>query len=245
MKKILLCLLWVLSILVLFGCSKPSNEDFNYSNKSLDEISDEGFLSLVDSYENDIYQSLYEINGEKYGRIISSSDSLEDAVRVGTRHFTDNRHAQAINTVTECKVIYVSDFLYGINVKWKLTNHGEFKGQYEENVISFKKEVADITVRNVIYDDVESFRICTNQKEQIKQIVLYLFHNKYFGQKILDYEMLSYDEEYIITIYSYDACYGDWGVSDEYRLIKHTVVVNEDDGEVNCQEPTILKTVYR
>ena len=57
--------------------------------------------------------------------------------------------------------------------------------------------------------------------------------------------MISYGKEYIITIYSYDVCYGDWGVSDEYRLLKHTVVVDQDNGDVNFQEPVILKTVYR
>lgn len=245
MKKILSWLFIILSILVLFGCNETSQGNSDYSTKPLDEISDKDFLSLVDNYKNDIYQLLYEINGEKYGRIISSSDSLEDAVRVCTRHFTDNRYPQSINTVTECKVIYESEVLYGINVKWKLTNHGEFDGQYEENVISFKKSVADITVRNVVYDDVESYRICTNQNEQIKQIVLYLFHDRYFGHEILDCEMLSYGNEYIVTIYSYDVCYGDWGVSDEYRLLKHTVVVDEDNGDVNFQEPVVLKTVYR
>lgn len=245
MKKILSCLFLILSVLVLFGCNEASQGNSGYSAKLLDEISDKDFLSLVDNYENDIYRSLYEINGERYGRIISSSESSEDAVRVCTRHFTDNRYPQAINTVTECKVIYESDVFYGINVKWKLTNRGEFDGQYEENVISFKKSIADITVRNVVYDDVESYRICTDQNEQIKQIVLYLFHNKYPGNVMLACEELSYGNEYTLTVYSYEVCYGDWGVSDEYRLLKHTVAVDKDAGNVDFQEPVILKTVYR
>ena len=186
----------------------------------------------------------WQLDGEKYGRIISSSDSLEDAVRVCTRHFTDNRYPQAINTVVECNVIYESDILYGINVKWELTNNGKFDGRYEENVVSFKKNVADITVRNVIYDDVESYSICTNQEEQIKQIALYLYYNKNSIHHILNYETSYNDNEFIITIYAYHVIGGDWDLPSTYSFYKQTVVVDKT-GDVNFQEPIVLKTVYK
>jgi hypothetical protein len=223
----------------------PTTDDPTVEISNLDEISDNGFLSLIDSYTNHIYQSLYEINGQKYGRIIASSLSAEDAVRVCTRHFTDERYPQAINTVIECKVIYESDILYGINVKWKLTNHGKFDGQYEENVISFKKEIADVTVRNVIYGDEESFKICTDQEERINQILMYLYCNKHSLDIVLDYEMSSIGDEYVMTIYSYAICYGDWDMKDEYSLLKYTVIVDKVTGNVNFQEPIVLKTVYK
>ena len=223
----------------------PTTDNPTGEITKLDEISDNDFLSLIDSYTNRIQQSLYEINGKEYGRVIASSHSAEDAVSVCTRHFTDKRYPQSINTVIECKVIYESDILYGINVKWKLTNHGKFDGQYEENVISFKKEIADITVRNVIYGDEESFRICTDQEEQINRILLYLYCNKYFLDMLLEYEMSSIGDEYVMTIYSYDVCYGDWDMKDEYRLLKYTVVVDKATGNVNFREPIVLKTVYK
>ena len=251
MRKVLLCMLLSYCAFILFGCAEPmqSNppaiEDPTGETTNLDKISDSDFLSLVDCDTHRIQQSLYEMNGTKYGRIIASSHSSEDAVSVCTRHFTDERYPQAINTVIECKVIYESDIFYGINVKWKLTNNGKFDGQYEENVISFKKEIADVTVRNVIYGDEESFRICTNQEEQINRILLYLYFNKHSPDSLLDYEMSSIGDEYVMTIYSYTVCYGDWDMKDEYSLLKYTVVFDKVTGNVNFQEPIVLKTVYK
>ena len=66
----------------------------------------------------------------------------------------------------------------------------------EENVISFKKDVALITVRNVVYNDEESFNVVTNNFEQIKTICLYLFYNQYFLNDILKVETFGEDEEY-------------------------------------------------
>ena len=241
MRRKLSYVLLIFLVFMMVGCGKQDNlaiED------KLGKLSAKDLNFFIDSYKNNIYQSLYELDGEKYGRIISSSDSLEDAVRVCTRHFTDNRYPQAINTVVECNVIYESDILYGINVKWELTNNGKFDGRYEENVVSFKKNVADITVRNVIYDDVESYSICTNQEEQIKQIALYLYYNKNSIHHILNYETSYNDNEFIITIYAYHVIGGDWDLPSTYSFYKQTVVVDKT-GDVNFQEPIVLKTVYK
>lgn len=203
-------------------------------------------IMFVDKLKNNnIYQSLYELDGEKYGRIISSADSPEDAVRVCTRHFTDKRYQQSINTVLECNVIYESDILYGIYVKWNCTDNGKFAGQYEENVISFKKNIADITVRNVIYDDVESYNICTNQEDQIEQILLYLYYEKHSLHNILYYKTSRHDNKLILTIYAYYIVYGDLDMLDTYHFLKQTVVVDKTNGNVNFLEPIVLKTVYK
>ena len=204
------------------------------------ELSNKDFVSFADNYKDNIYKSIYELDGEKYGRIISSSDSLEDAVRVCTRHFTDNRYPGFINTVVECDVIYESEILYGVYVQWEVQGY-----LYEENVISFKKDIADITVRNVVYDDVESYHITTSQEEQIEQIVRYLYYSENFLNSVIHCDMLCEDDECILTIYFYNVCYGDWGVSDEYRLFKQTVVVDKTDGNVNFGEPVVLKKYYK
>ena len=271
MRKVLLCMLLSYCAFVLFGCAEPiqsnppTTDEAQYTSQPqtdnlgdtstvedttgeiphMDKISDDAFLSLIDSGTHRIQQSLYEINRIKYGRIISSSNSSEDAVRVCTRHFTDERYPQAINTVIECKVIYESDLFYGINVKWKITDHGEFSGQYEENVISFKKEIADITVRNVIYGDEESFKICTDREEQIDRILLYLYFNQHSFDKLLDYEMSSIGHECVMTVYSYTVCGGDWDMKDEYSLLKYTVVFDKATDNVIFRDPIVLKTVYK
>lgn len=244
MKKTLSCLLLVFSILLLVGCQKSSQEQFGYTTEPTNKDSNDAFLSMISQYRNDLYLSLFTLNGETYGRIISSADSSEDAIAVCTRHFTDNRYPVAINTVTKCEVIYESDILYGIHVQWQVTNNGVPSGQYEENVISFKKDVADITVRNVVYDDIQFYKICTDVEEQVEQIILYLFYSEHLGQNILEYELVSTDNEYTITIYSFVVCYGDWGVKDEYNLNKFTIVVNQADGSVYFEGPTVLQTVF-
>ena len=219
------------------ACSCGKEIDF-------DNLSDKEFFSMIKNYKNSVCQSLYTLNGETYGRIISSSSSKENAVAVCTRHFTDERYAQAINTVIECNVIYESDILYGINVKWEVTNRGEFNGQYEENVISFKKSVADVTVRNVVYNDVESYRIYTNQEEQINQILLYLFHHEHFLHFILHYETTDYENERVLTIYYFLCVRGDFDMKDKYMLFKSKIVLSKGNGDVQFQEQVALNTCF-
>lgn len=195
--------------------------------------------AYLSAYENNIYQSLYQLDGESYGRIISSSDSPEDAVSVCTRHFTDNRYDWAINTVVEAKVIYESDLLYGIYVKWEVGGYN-----YEENVISFKKSVADITVNNVVYGDVASYRICTDQEEQIEQIVLYLHFDVSPFNGILYYETANDEQACTFTIHSCRVIGGDWGTPNEVQFYEQKVVVDTASGIINFQEPVMTQSVY-
>ena len=54
---------------------------------------------------SDIHDPLYILDGKEYGRLVSSSNSREDAIRVATRHFNDTRRQDSTNIVTECEVI--------------------------------------------------------------------------------------------------------------------------------------------
>lgn len=207
-------------------------------NLDYENLSDEQFLSIINIYENDIFNSLFILDGKKYGRIISSSDSIEDAIRVCTRHFTDTRYAVAINTVVECNVIYESEILYGIYVKWEI--NGSY---YEENVISFKKNIADITVRNVIYDDVESFNIYTNDEEIINKILLYLSSYKASLCTIFDYEVFDEDDFIKMSVYSFIIVGGDWDMSDTGYLHVTNILLFKTTGEVMFNESLLLKTI--
>ena len=205
----------------------------------------EGLASMLDSYTGETYKALYTLSGETFGRIIASSDSPEDAVRVCTRHFTDERYPQAINKVVECRVIYESDILYGIHIVWEVTNHGKYDGRFEENVISFKKDVADITVRNVIYGDTESYRIHTRREEEIRQILLYLFHHEAVGENMLEYEASSDERSYKALIYACSVCLIDGSETAQYKLLLYTVTLDKSTGEVTFGEPAELETLYR
>ncbi len=180
-------------------------------------------------------ESLFNLNGEKYGRLIASSESAEDAVQVCTRHFTDMRYEGYHNIVTDCSVIYESDILYGLNVKWK-----SGKGNYEENVISIKKNIADITVNNVAYGDKDSFRILTDSKKQIEKVLLYLFNYKYFDLTLSDgYELAENDSEYILNADTMMIVYGDWGLEDTYHYYNVTLTLDKTTRYVECQKQEI------
>ena len=208
--------------------------------ENLSKVTAETVLSFLDIYQDDTYQTLYEIDGIQFGRIISSSDSAEDAVNVCTRHFTDTRYPDTINTVVECEVIYESDLFYGVYVAWEVDSF-----RYDENVISFKKSVADITARNVVYDDEESFRICTDDEEQIRQILLYLFYDKCHPDALLHCELSSSENAYCFTVYSHYISHGDWDMLDTYYFVAHPIVVDKTDGSVDFQEYIVLSTLER
>lgn len=230
--------------------NKPSNDETS-SQKDNSSVVSKNSQTIVSNttanreepFEdevNKIFKSIYIMDGKRYGRVISSADSLEDAVRVATRHFTDNRDAPYTkNTVVECRVIYESDILYGVYVKWKVRN-----SEYEENVVSFKKSAADITVRNVIYGDVPSYKIHTNNDEEITQIVLRLCHDEHLSH-MYDYEVSSTDDSYTITTRYYEVSYGDWGLSDTYKYFKQTIKVNKANDTVEIQDPIKTGRIYK
>ena len=244
-KRAALLLTLILAAASVAACTPATEPAAETGTETADTQSSSAkdFQSMLDGYTDEPYRFLYELNGETYGRIISSSDSSEEAIRGCTRHFTDERYPQAINTVTDCTVIYESEILYGIHVQWEVTNHGTLSGRYEENVISFKKNVADITARNAVYDETESFRIHAHREDQIEQIILYLYRNKYRSHSVLEHETSSTDREYRVTIYAFDVIYGDWGVQNAYRLLMNTVTVDKETGNVTFQEPTVLDTI--
>lgn len=251
MKITLAIILSLLCMTVMLGCQKkpPENdvptEDEAYSPASTErvyeELSEDDFFSIVDGNGNEIYKSLYHVDEKQYGRIISSSVSAENAVEIGTRHFTDERSGIPYpNIVLECNVIYESDLFYGVYVKWKVHNT-----EYEENVISFKKQLFDITVRNAIYGDLDSYKAITDDEDGIETLLLYLFHHENSLHNVLDYETKSGESEFEMTVYSYDICYGDWDMQDEYRLYRQSIAVNKETGEITFQEEAVLKTLYR
>ena len=208
--------------------------------ENLSKVTAETVLSFLDIYQDNTYQVLYEIDGIQFGRVISSSDSAEDAVNVCTRHFTSTRNPDSIHTVVECEVIYESDLFYGVYVAWEVDTF-----IYEENVISFKKSVADITAYNVVYNDEESFRICTDDEEQIREILLYLFYDKCRPDVLLHYELSSDENAYYLTMYSHYISYGDWDMLDTYYFVEQPIIIDKADGSVDFQEYIVLSTLER
>ncbi|MBQ7817555.1 MAG: hypothetical protein IJ388_01995 [Oscillospiraceae bacterium] len=243
MRRIFAYILLLTMAVSLVGCTKPAKENLSIEEK-IANLAPDTVEAFVKSYDNTIYRSLYRLDGKLYGRVISSSESAEDAVNVCTRHFTDERYLAAINTVFECKVIYESELLYGLYVKWGVFYYGEPDGEFEENVISFKKSVADITIPQ-IFGDLQDYKIYTDQDEQIEKIALYAFINKYLDQCMLEYKTLCSDKEVIVDVYAYLVVYGDWGIPDTYYFRKYTVSVDKTTGKVTFQPPTLLKTVEK
>ena len=208
--------------------------------KSSEEL--ENFLA---QYSDPVYESLYTLDGLPYGRIISSSETPEEAVAVCTRRFTDNRYLAASNTVVECEVIYESELFYGVHVEWDYYNDGEFVYRYEENVISFKKSIADITVRDVKYDEVDSYRLLTHREDLLTELALYLFYHENSLTQLIDYEVLQEGSVWQFTVYAYRVSYGDWDMDNEYTFTSQEIHIDLTDGSVTFREPKTLLILYQ
>lgn len=231
---------------------KPS-EDAPSFEDDLKNLSHDNIISFIEKYRKNIRSSILNIDGQSYGRIISSSDSPEDAVNVCTRHFTSEHYSATSvskNTVVECSVIYESELFYGIYVKWEHYSGGNSKSYYDENVISFKKSVADITAGNSTYIDRQSYNIITDDGGSIEEILLFLYNKVYVDNiwmhidDILQYETVDNENEFILNVYSYLFCMGDWDMADEYTIVYQTIVVDKTTGSVTFQDPIKLNTYY-
>lgn len=209
---------------------------------SLDEASFEvlAIYKLINK-RFDPVESLYELDGKPYGRLIASSESSEDAVRVCTRHFTDLRSSYPSNVVVECNVIYESDILYGVYVKWK--HSGSY--YYEENVISLKKSVAEVTVRNVIYGDEPSYTIKTTDQQQFMKVLSYITINvlPYQVYQILFYDIVEDDDQIVIDYYSRYFVRGDYGIPNYFVYWKTTATYDKATGNITYGEIIGLKEV--
>ncbi|MBR6676613.1 MAG: hypothetical protein IKL24_04705, partial [Clostridia bacterium] len=222
----------------------------------LKNLSHDNIIPFIEKYRKNYRSSILEIDGKSYGRVISSSDSPEDAVSVCTSHFTSEHHSEVTitkNTVVECNVIYESELFYGIYVKWEHfsgDSAGVRKSYYDENVISFKKSVADITAGNSIYNDRQSYNIITDDGGSIEQILLFLYNEVYVDNiwmrisDILQYETVDNENEFIMHVYSYLFCGGDWDMSDEYTIVYQTIIVDKATGTVTFEEAIKLNTYY-
>ena len=203
--------------------------------KSSEELED--FLA---QYSDTVYESLYTLDGLPYGRIISSSETPGEAVAICTRKFTS-----ASCTVAECEVIYESELFYGVHVEWDYFNAGEFVYRYEENVISFKKSIADITVRDVKYDEVDAYRVLTDREDLLTELALYLFFHENSLTQLIDYEARQEGEVWQFTVYAYRVSYGDWDMDNEYTFTKQEICIDLTDGSVTFREPETLLILYQ
>ena len=251
MKKIISGLS-LLSVFVLAGCSVIyGNENTNKINETnITVTSTELEPSFTYDSEKELYRAfgyynaspltkgLFELDNHLYDRIISSSSSKENAKQTCVRHFTDKRDAQYENIVVDCSVIYEDEMLYGINVKWDC-KHG---GKYEVNVISFKKDIADVTVRNVIYNDQESFNIKTKDKNQLEKIALYLYEYKYSYTGISKYDIEEDNNNFTVKTYhkeeNNDTSWGNIRFVYDY---KGFITININTGEVTSK---LTKTAH-
>ena len=168
--------------------------------------------------EKRLYQSLFLLDGNTYERIISSSESRENAVELCTQEFS------GISTiVSKCELVYESDLLYGLYVTWEYWKHGKINTVYEEYVISFKKSIAEA--------DAIPIRINTRDETQIEKVLLYLYLDKYHWHMVRNYQMQTTDKEYIMTLRVHYIQSHDWNPATHEFLVQ-TILVDRTTGEV-------------
>ncbi len=208
----------------------------NISNEELEYI----YMNLSDYAMNLGY-----INGKNYGRVVSSSSSVDDAIEVVINHFTDYRYSFSTNRVVESKIDVETELFYGLYVKWEHNSSGKLS-YYDEYVISFKKDIYDCKVKKITTDSEYSI-FKTRDFNQIKQIMDYLYYsNSYnmFGCKLLNSEIVGDNEK--ITYKTYETIFngGDWGLKDQVLLVKKVWQIDKLTGEMILSSSETIKSIF-
>ena len=254
MKRVILSIMLIITVLFTASCrknttkkitmttTKKTTKDYadlsNYYKTRYESATDEELIDYLELEPKNLINKYNNLDDEIYGRVIASSKSKEDAIMVCTSHFSNND-----NTVTECTVIYESDLLYGLKVKW----HHNNSQIYQENVISFKDSV--ISMKDLSASDTEEFyKIYTDDFNTIETILIYIACNKtgFFGVDqccFLDYETSSLDDKYIIEVYFSEYHRGDFKKNSKYVINKMIVEIDKEDGKATTSNFIRLREI--
>ena len=211
---------------------------------NFEQITDEE-LEYVFKYHNKYPTNMGYINGKYYGRIVSSSSSIDNAIEVVTNHFTDYRYPFSTNSVVEVRLDTETELFYGVYVKWEHNASGQLS-YYDEYVISFKEEIIENKVKKLITDN-EYAIFKTKEPELIKQIMDYRYYNSshdILGSKLLYSEVVENDDAFVYKSYGTMLIGGDFGLQDEISLIKTIYKINKSTGELILSSSETIKTIF-
>ena len=177
--------------------------------------------------ENFVFEEL-----ERYGRVIKSASSQEEALEVATEHFNSGWC-----TTVECRLTVETDLFYGLYVKrdYRSGGVGEPVAYYDEYVVSFKKDVYDF----------ENKQFFTKDADIIKSILNYTCYDHVcpeylgFAGKIYSSDIIKNGDKYEYIAYGLTVVGGDWGMQDKLYFLKLVVEVDLATGKTSYNVETV------
>lgn len=238
MKKIIAltgCCLAALTLLCGCGGSENTGDGNNVNKALLTELNVNGEVNDLMSVEELVD---FHLNGNKYpdgfvfpelkgyGRVINSSLSRDEACSTARKHFNSG-----YCTTAECRSEVETELFYGLYVKWEYNHDGE-SYFYDENVVSFNKNVYDAGTK--VFG--------TDNPDTIKSVIDYLYYShtyEIYGSKVYSSSVSLSDGKCVYTAYVLTVCGGDWGLQDELTLLKTVCEVDLQTGRFDHSKEQI------
>lgn len=152
---------------------------------------------------------------EGYGRIISSSESAEEAQTIAREHFTNEDYVVVVDDVKD-----ETELFFGLSVEWAARDP-QRAWRYAEDVVSFRTEIFDHDTQTIY----------TNDTSLIEGILNYIYYEDMYqivGSKVIFAELTQTQDCFSYSIYYTKVVYGDWGIQDELFVFRDVLTIDKD-----------------
>ncbi len=162
---------------------------------------------------------------EGYGRIISSSENVEEAQTIAKEHFSNEDYAAIVYDVRD-----ETETFFGLSVEWS-SRDPDRADHYTENVISFRMNVYDYDTQTIY----------TNDTSLIESILNYNYYEDMYqtqGSKVIFADLMQTQNSFVYSIYYTGVVYGDWGLKDKL-FVFHDVLTMDKESRIikkDCQQ---------
>lgn len=224
-KKVLsICIIIVICIIILISGLLFSNQlDIAKLEKMKDsELADLFYeISKGDEFVNETekdYRFAYEV-----------ADTAEDAIeKTKNRNISDNEEILELRLQNETEYYYV---VYQEYISHRGTGDVTFKNSY----LYFKSSILNINNETINTDILNT----ASKVKEIFNLYTYIQESDNMSIKLLSPEITENSNEYIYTYYYFCTSYGDWGLSDNIKLYKTTILINKQSGKFESIENKI------
>ncbi len=224
-KKVLsICIIIVICIIILISGLLFSNQlDIAKLEKMKDsELADLFYeISKGDEFVNETekdYRFAYEV-----------ADTAEDAIeKTKNRIISDNEEILELRLQNETEYYYV---VYQEYISHRGTGDVTFKNSY----LYFKSSILNINNETINTDILNT----ASKVKEIFNLYTYIQESDNMSIKLLSPKITENSNEYIYTYYYFCTSYGDWGLSDNIKLYKTTILINKQSGKFESIENKI------
>ena len=229
MKKLLMLLL---SLTLLSGC----RYDFKYSSniygekyKNIDNMTSYRFSKEYFNMPFYPSKTMWGDTNIRYGRLIGSASSLEDANKKIRKHFNNESYGTK-NEVAETKLIFENEYVYGIYTEWNYFGYNVAQN-LNENVYVLKEDKCEV-IQNVKNED---YYIKVNTKEEMCSVITYIYYPiiRLSGVKLLSVPIENVKEDKLNWQFDVYYCLLTGGDYDENNQIYDTIYLRKIRVTVN------------